>query len=234
MHGNSIDIDNDENIIVSNRRSSEIIKIDRTTGEIIWIFGGPTNEFEIINDPLNGFSKQHDARELTNGNLLLFDNGNEHQPPLTRVIEYEINEVDKTATLIWEFQQPDELVALSMGSCQRLPNQNTLINWGNITGIKANIMEVDSEKNIVLELQYLNHNAYKVRKSSWQFDIPMIIGDSNLDEIVNVLDVIYLINYILYENTNSHSIFNLYKIDLNKDHLINILDTVEIVNLILN
>ena len=234
MHGNSIDIDLDENIIVSNRRSSEVIKIDRITGEIIWILGGPTNDFEIINDPLNGFSKQHDARRLTNGNLLLFDNGNNHQPPLSRVIEYEINEIDKTATLVWEFQQPDELVALSMGSCQRLPNQNTLINWGNIAGIKANIMEVDYEKNIVLELQYLNHNAYKVRKSSWEFDIPMLIGDTNLDEIINILDVIYLVNYILLEDVDSHSIFNLYKIDLNKDNLINILDAVEIINLILN
>jgi Arylsulfotransferase (ASST). len=36
MHGNSIEIDTDENIIVSNRRSSEIIKIDRLSGDVIW------------------------------------------------------------------------------------------------------------------------------------------------------------------------------------------------------
>ena len=234
MHGNSIEIDYDENLIISNRRSSEIIKINRTSGEIIWIFGGPLNEFEISDDSLNGFSKQHDARRLDNGNLLLFDNGNQHQPPISRVVEYQINEENKTASLVWEFYHPDQFLAISMGSSQRLANQNTLINWGNVGGLSgANIMEVDYEKNIVLELQFLNHNAYKVRKSSWSFDIPMEIGDANLDSTINVLDIIYLVNYIL-SNVDSHSIFNLYKIDLNKDNVINILDAVELINLILN
>ena len=68
MHGNSIEIDNDNNLIISNRRSSELIKIDRVTGFPVWYFGGPLNEYEILNDDLNGFSNQHDARRLENGN----------------------------------------------------------------------------------------------------------------------------------------------------------------------
>ena len=53
MHGNSIEIDSaDNNLILSNRTSSEIIKIDRNTGEVIWFFGGPNNQFTIINDTL--------------------------------------------------------------------------------------------------------------------------------------------------------------------------------------
>ena len=43
MHGNSIHVDLDSNILVSNRRSSEVIKIDRNSGDVIWIFGGPNN-----------------------------------------------------------------------------------------------------------------------------------------------------------------------------------------------
>ena len=76
MHGNSIDIDLDSNILISNRRSSEIIKIDRNNGDVIWYFGGPNNEFSITNDPYNGFSRQHDVRRIENGNILLFDNVN--------------------------------------------------------------------------------------------------------------------------------------------------------------
>ena len=151
MHGNSVKIDNDNNLILSNRRSSEILKINRITGEVIWILGGPLNEFEIIDDPLNGFRKQHDATILENGNLLLFDNGNQHSPPTTRIVEYQINEENKTATLIWEFINPNELVALNMGSVQRLPNQNTLISWGNTPGHGARIMEVNLDYIIVLE-----------------------------------------------------------------------------------
>ena len=71
MHGNSIDIDVDSNIIISNRRSSEVIKINRYSGQIIWVFGGPNNEFSIINDNYNGFSRQHDVRRIDNGNILV-------------------------------------------------------------------------------------------------------------------------------------------------------------------
>ena len=84
MHGNSIHIDLDSNILVSNRRSSEVIKIDRNNGAVIWYFGGPNNEFSITNDPYNGFSRQHDVRRIENGNILLFDNGNGHDPSISR------------------------------------------------------------------------------------------------------------------------------------------------------
>ena len=72
MHGNSLEIDYDENLIFSDRRSSQIVKINRESGDILWIFGGPLNQFEIINDPFDGFSKQHDARRIENGNIRFF------------------------------------------------------------------------------------------------------------------------------------------------------------------
>ena len=92
--------------------------------------GGPLNEFTFIDDPLHGFNKQHDVRRIENGNITLFDNGTQHEPMLSRAVEYEIDELNKTATLIWAYNHPDNIVAVSMGSVQRLPNQNTLINWG--------------------------------------------------------------------------------------------------------
>ena len=73
MHGNSIHIDLDSNILVSNRRSSEVIKIDRNNGDVIWYFGGPNNEFSITNDPYNGFNRQHDVRRIENGNILFLN-----------------------------------------------------------------------------------------------------------------------------------------------------------------
>ena len=72
-HGNSIEVDYDNNIIISNRAMSEVIKIDRNSGNIIWRLGGPMNDFTFINDTYNGPSKQHDARRLENGNILIFD-----------------------------------------------------------------------------------------------------------------------------------------------------------------
>ena len=77
-----------------------------------------------------------------------------------------------------------------------------------------------------------NANTYKVRKDSWNFNIPMLVGDPNLDEAVNVLDVIYLVNYI-FDYDGEKNIFDLYKIDINKDHNMDVTDIVGLVNLIL-
>lgn len=237
MHGNSIDIDNDNNLILSNRKSNEIIKINRETGAVMWILGGPLNEFEIINDPFNGTTKQHDVSRLENGNLLIFDNGNLTTYPASRVVEYEIDEINKTATLVWEFYNPNGYLARAMGSAQRLPNNNTFINWGTILiegiGLGAHITEVDPTGNIVLEIQYDTYQSYKVTKSDFEFNIPMGIGDVNLDNSLNIQDIIYIVNYILF-NDGNHSMFNLYKIDSNLDHLINIIDIIEIVDRILS
>lgn len=237
MHGNSIDIDFDNNLILSNRASSEIIKINRNTGEVIWILGGPLNEFTVLNDPLGGISGQHDVTRLENGNILIFDNGNYHIPPTSRVVEYEIDETNQTATLVWEYQNPYNYISKAMGSAQRLPNENTLINWGTIqiegVSLGANIMEIDYEKNILLEIQYDSYQTYKATKSNFEFNIPMGVGDSNLDNTLNVQDIIYMVNYILSSEEN-HSIFNLYKIDLTLDHTINIIDIIDLVNRILD
>tara|TARA_Y100000994_G_scaffold132405_1_gene108559 strand:- start:6923 stop:8200 length:1278 start_codon:yes stop_codon:yes gene_type:complete len=240
MHGNSIEIDDDNNLLLSNRTSNEVFKIDRETGDIIWIMGGPLNEFTFLNDPLGGFNKQHDVRRIDNGNITLFDNGTQHSPMVSRAVEYQIDEINKTATLVWEYVHPDSIVAMSMGSVQRLPNQNTLINWGFffehvIMNTGALIMEVDYEKNIVFELAYSPiYYTYRVRKSNWDFDINVIKGDSNLDDIVNIIDVIYLLNYILYNNSGNANLFEKHKLDLNTDSNINVLDITSIVNIILD
>ena len=59
-----------------------------------------------------------------------------------------------------------------------------------------------------------------------------IAGDINQDDIVNVLDIIKLISFIL--GTSNPSENELVYSDLNQDGIINILDVVSLVNLILN
>jgi len=63
---------------------------------------------------------------------------------------------------------------------------------------------------------------------SIEFNIEHIIGDINSDFEVNVLDVVALINIILY-----NEVFN-QNSDLNNDNIINILDAVILVNIILD
>jgi hypothetical protein len=234
MHGNSIEIDNDANLIISNRRSSEIIKINRTTGNVIWCLGGPNNQYSIENDPLNGFSKQHDVRRINNGNIMLFDNGNEHEPPISRAVEYSIDETEMTAELIWDYSHPEGYVGLAMGSVQRLPNNNTLINWGTLNNRGAIITEVDYDKNIVLEIEYPpNIRCYKVRKDNWNFLTNLIPGDTNLDNETNIFDLYNISNLTFLVNENL-DLFHLYRYDLNKDRQITMHDIELIVLMITN
>jgi len=224
MHGNSIHVDVDSNIIISNRRSSEVIKIDRNNGEVIWYFGGPNNEFSITNDPYNGFSRQHDVRRIENGNILLFDNGNDHDPPISRAVEYEIDESEKTADLVWDFSHPQGYVGLAMGSVQRLPNNNTLINWGRLLNQGAVITEVDYDKNIVFEIQYpYPFYCYRVTKHTWQFETNLIPGDTNLDNQVNILDINFIADYTA-QDTSELDVYHLYRYDINRDRSIDDID----------
>ena len=231
-HGNSIEVDHDDNIIVSNRAMSEVIKFNRTTGSVIWRLGGPMNDFTFINDTYNGPSKQHDARRLENGNILIFDNGTGLSRP-SRVVEYELDEDVKRATMVWEFNHPDQMLSLNQGCAQRLANGNTLICWGTLSNNPgATITEVDSQNNIVLEIKYPEaYHSYKVRKVNWEFDVNLIVGDLNLDSLVNILDIISSINLIL--NVTDHDPFDLFKADINRDGKIDILDIIQLVNSVL-
>ena len=234
MHGNSIEWDGNNQILVSNRASNEILKIDLLSGEVLWHIGGPLNQFTFINDPKQGFRMQHDVRRLENGNISLFDNGITHNPPISRALEYQINEEEKTAELVWEYIHPDSIVGFSMGSVQRLPNNNTLINWGSISNNGALITEVTIDKAIVLEIQFPNpHKVYKARKSDWAFSMGLLNGDTNLDNNLNIIDIINIINSIDQVNVPL-DLYHLFRFDVNKDGQMNISDVEFLVNLLLH
>jgi hypothetical protein len=129
-HPNAIDFDRDGNYIVSWRNLGQVTKIDGQTGAVRWRLGGTRNEFTFVNDPLNGFSAQHSARMLPNGNLLLYDNGTRHTPPESRAVEYAIDTVAHTATLVWQFRHTPVIYTPFVGLVQRLANGNTLVGYG--------------------------------------------------------------------------------------------------------
>jgi hypothetical protein len=138
VHGNAVELDYDGNIFISARNMDEVTKISRETGEILWRLGGEQNQFTFVNDTLR-FSWQHDARRLPNGHLTVFDNGVDRDPIFSRVVEYELDEVNKIATLVWEYRS-EGMYSYYMGNAQRLPDGNTLIGWGGTTG--ASVTEV--------------------------------------------------------------------------------------------
>lgn len=174
VHTNSIDVDTDGNIIISNRHLDQVDKIDVNTGNFIWRLGGVMNQFTFVNEP-EPFSFQHDCRRIANGDITLWDNGNGHIPTHSMAKEYQLDEVNKTATLVWSWQPKtysgDNAFYLAMGSVQRLPNGNTMINggWDNSSN-ESNFWEVTPDGTIVWELALNNSTdlvSYRALKFNW-------------------------------------------------------------------
>lgn len=158
-HNNSLWIDDDGNWIVSMRHMSQVVKINRLTGEVMWIFGGKSNQFTITGDrPENAptyFSYQHDARRLPNGNLSLFDNGTQHTPQYSRGVEYQLDEVNMTARKVWEYRPQPDIYASIQGGLQPLENGHRLLGWGSAAmNGSPGVTEVDSLGNVVFEAYY--------------------------------------------------------------------------------
>lgn len=164
IHGNAICIDNDNNILISSRHIDEITKINRTTGDIIWRFGGKNNMFAISNDTMH-FSHQHDIRRISNGHITFFDNGSFRFPEYSRAVEYSLDETNHTANLVWQFQRNPQVVSSWGGSVQRLANGNTFIAWG---GAVNTVTEVKPDGTTVFEASYTpGIFSYRGFKGSW-------------------------------------------------------------------
>ena len=106
-----------KHILASMRSVSAVVIIERATGNIVWKLGS-----EVL-------AQQHNANELENGNILIFDNGayrNGESITYTRAIE-----VDRTTKkIVWEYRDRSQMLYFFtpfMGSAQRLPNGNTLL-----------------------------------------------------------------------------------------------------------
>jgi Arylsulfotransferase (ASST)/Bacterial Ig-like domain len=159
-HGNAVELDTDGNLLISNRHMAEITKINRQTGAIIWRMGGKNNQFTFLNS--DQFYFQHDIRRLANGNITLFDNRTNKTPVFSLAEEYQIDEVNKTARLVWSYQTAPQGYSFAMGNTQRMSNGNTVIGWG--TGVPA-LTEVTASGSVVFELALasplVNYRAFR-------------------------------------------------------------------------
>ena len=180
IHANAIDIDFDGHFLVSCRGLDEITKIHRTTGEVIWRWGGSQTDITFAND--YPFTHQHSIRSLGDNRYILYDNGNYSAQytgtaNISRAVEYELDTNLMEATRVWEFVHPDSLYTPSIGGVQRLPNGNTLIDFGNLQwlSIGSIVTEVDTNNQIVFQLEYDNGgNLYRAQKFDWFFYTPIL------------------------------------------------------------
>ncbi|MBI9070698.1 MAG: aryl-sulfate sulfotransferase [Melioribacteraceae bacterium] len=228
VHINSIAVDYDSNIIISSRHLSEVTKIDRQTGNIIWRFGGKNNQF-LIDDDIT-FSYQHDVRPVDGkpGHYLMLDNGNLRNPKFSRSVEYIIDSENMTAKKVWEYRAKPDIFTSLMGSTQRLQNGNTLINWANTTDPAAT--EVEPEGNIVYEAGFdEDYNSYRTHRYKWSgiADKPYLIVEPFADRLTLLFNKFgdkKVDSYNIYTK-NDENQFNLLDKSNNPFYNINKIDT---------
>lgn len=135
-HGNSVDYLASRNtFLVSLRNVMRIVNVDAQTGEILWQMG-PGLDFTWLGDEDEEdkwFYMQHDAHWLSNGHLLMLDNGNCRgdnnclNGEYSRALELAVDEEEMTVTNVWEYRVP---FSHAIGSVERHPDGNTLITNG--------------------------------------------------------------------------------------------------------
>lgn len=126
VHFNSIQVLPDGNWLCSFRHLSSIVKIDRAgeTGDIFWRIDGeslPENQ---------NFCGQHYVTLYDDGTLTLFDNGNGHDPQLTRVLRLNVNAQTGAVVGGGNMLNPgDDYFSQACGAVQ-LFGQRFTVGWG--------------------------------------------------------------------------------------------------------
>lgn len=147
-HGNGITyVPEDDSVIASLRHQDALIKVDRRSGEIVWILGDHANwrppQSARLLEPaheLRWHYHGHNPRVTEDGTIVMYDNGlcraqpyAPQAPPhqcFTRAIEYEVDEAGRTVREVWtssDDDDPDRVISWAMGDAHRLPNGNMLV-----------------------------------------------------------------------------------------------------------
>jgi len=172
IHPNALEWEKDSTILMSGRHINEITRISLIDGKILGRFGNNSkgNDFTIIGDS-EGFRYQHDIRKAPNGNYTIFDNGNFKNNPRSRVVEYNIDFEQHTATLVNQFANSPSVFSTFMGSAQQMENGNYVIGWGGSSagGLIPTITEVSPNGEKLIEIK-MPSNCYSYRAQKFNIN----------------------------------------------------------------
>jgi hypothetical protein len=257
LHSNCVSYNEDlDQIVMSSRFSNEFYVIDHSTsveeavshsgglygrgGDILYRWGNPQNYNRGTNtDQILG--AQHGVVWIPQGypgegDFLLFNNQHEFygpnnpnsksaileiSPPINIDGTYDIINDNPFGpeTPIWSYQ--DDFFSNFQSGTFRLPNGNTLIT----SSADELIFEISTSGDI--ELIHTGYNTARAIKYDVNYLTSNQNGDVNIDGVVNILDILLLVNFILTNEYNELS-------DLNSDGNVDVVDVIQLVNIILN
>ncbi|MGH3002700.1 MAG: arylsulfotransferase family protein [Gaiellaceae bacterium] len=166
FHLNSIEVDEDDNLLVSGRYPSTIYKVDRQSGEVIWRLGGTKSDFRF--EPAATFWFQHDARARGGGLVSLFDDGadavNNAPEAVSRAIVLSLDVTAKTAALVQSFPNPNGSLTVAMGSAQHVHTGGYFVGWGTV----PQVSEFGADGSLVFNATFPGgQSSYRAFRAQW-------------------------------------------------------------------
>lgn len=167
FHANSIDVDDDGDLLVSARHVCSVVSLDRVTGAVEWRLGG--RESDLAMGEGATFLKQHDARRSADGTVTVFDNGGtcgETTRESSRGLALVVDEEAMTAEVAREHPHPDGLFSESQANYQELDDGTVFLGWGSLP--RFTLMSADGDVLLDGEVpDELSVTSYRAHRVEW-------------------------------------------------------------------
>jgi arylsulfate sulfotransferase len=180
-HVNSVSFDEVNDFLYFNCRYQGLFKVKRSDKSIVWQMGAAiddshSGDITYLPDNSARFNDSHDPEIHDDGTILFYDNqgwsghtgGEGNGSYHTRVVEYKLDEPNKTATLTWEFPgnfSVDDWYKTTWytpiwGDADRLGNGDVLVTAGvHGSGTHTRIFEVTRAGEVVWAIEWPENNG---------------------------------------------------------------------------
>jgi len=196
-HLNTAYTDPTEAFLYFNCRYQGLFKVDRSTKDIVWDLGAAmdddmSGDVTYLPDNTARFNDAHDPEVHEDGTVLIYDNqgwanrteGQQNGTFHSRIVEYQLDEGAKTATLTWEFPGSFDTDAWYQegwmtpiwGDADRLENGNVLVTAG-VTGTSTGGMTPPGTKSRIFEVT-------REGQIAWAIEWPATKGCYRAERIV--------------------------------------------------
>jgi hypothetical protein len=172
-HINSLDVDDDGNLLISFRRTNSVVKVDRKTGAVIWRLGGKRSTFKMA--PGTQFKLQHDAVRQADGSISIFDNGEAPAYKTSRGISLRLDMKTLTAKLRRSNRNPASALSRSQGNFQSMPHGRFFAGWGSLPNFTEFSRKGRALFNAALPDKVNSYRAYRFRWSGRPTTKPAVV-----------------------------------------------------------
>jgi hypothetical protein len=171
--------------LISSRNTSALYELDTASGQVLARIGGKHSTYKLGAGASTAY--QHDASELANGTISIFDNGGVPKVhPQSRGIVVALDQAHKTETVLAQYEHPSPLSAASQGGFQALANGDAFISWGSAPYFS----EFDSAGKLLFDAHmhgtYQSYRGYRFTWTGTPAEAPAIVASGAAGSPIDV------------------------------------------------